>query len=113
MKTERREQTTSAKKQVEFDVCREDRFHVELERTGPGPPSPSAAPVIELNQLLVSAKAVQLKRAGETNLLQIEPVDVLRSWEKSETEGGDDGRAVGGIHLGKVPPPPRLEPEPW
>lgn len=29
--------------------------------------------VIEFNQLLVSAKGIQLKGAGETNLLQIEP----------------------------------------
>ncbi len=33
--------------------------------------------IIELNQLLVSAKVIQLKGAGETNLLQIELVDAL------------------------------------
>ena len=33
--------------------------------------------IIELNQLLVSAKVIQLKGAGETNLLQMELVDVL------------------------------------
>lgn len=38
---------------------------------------PSNSAIIELNQLLVSAKVIQLKGPGETNLLQIELVDVL------------------------------------
>ena len=33
--------------------------------------------IIELNQLLVSAQVIELKGARETNLLQIELVDIL------------------------------------
>lgn len=50
--------------------------------------------IIELYQLLVSAKVIQLKGAGETNLLQIELVEVLWSREGCRGKGGE-GKAVG------------------
>lgn len=51
------------------------------ERTDPWPRSGFSAlnsVFIELNQPLVSAKVFQLKAAGETNLQQMELVEVLR-----------------------------------
>lgn len=68
--------------------------------------------VIELNQLLVSAKVMQLKRARETNLLQIglEECCAAKLRKGHREKGGSEGGVKGArIHFVEVAPCPELE----